>query len=321
MRLYREGWLRLLIILATGLFLLAACSQPAPPAGQTVPLGGPEVSAILANSDLAVGRNRVAFGLVDRDNMPIRTPEAQVQTVFFPPGVDEGEVVQTVTAQFRQWPPPGGNRGVYVTTLTFDRPGEGTEAVPALWGLQITTTDPDGSKISAKTVAPVAAKSATPGLGEPAPRSVTPTVGDNPDLSTISSAADPDPDLYRLSVHEALDDFKPLVVTFSTPAFCISATCGPQLDVIAQLKDKHRGRANFIHVEVVEDPHLVKEGRPSNRWVPAVEEWGMETEPWTFVVDHQGLVQAKFEQFTPLEDIDFELVNVLNSVAPLKPAG
>ncbi len=303
------------LLLTAVIVLLAACTQSAAPGSEPVQLGGPAVSAILVNSDLAVGPNRVAFGLVDRDNMPIRTPQAQVETVFFPPGVDQGEVVETVTAEFREWPPPG-SRGVYVATLNFDRPGEGTQAVPALWGLQITATDADGNEITAKTVAPVSAESSTPGIGQPAPRSVTPTVPANGDLSTISSAADPDPDLYRLSVHEALDENKPLVVTFSTPAFCVSATCGPQLDVIARLKDKYRDRANFIHVEVVQDPHLVKDGRPESRWVPAVAEWGMETEPWTFIVDHQGLVQVKFEQFTPIEDIEAELVNALNAAAP-----
>ena len=300
-----------LLLAASLLVFLAACTSPAPPPAVPGPLGGPEVSAILANSDLAVGDNRVAFGLVDRNNMPIRTKEAQVQTVFFPPGVDQGQIRATVTAKWRSWPPPG-NRGVYVATLNFDQPGEGTEAVPALWGLEIATTGADGQTIHAKTVARVAATSSTPSLGEPAPPSVTPTARDTTDLSTISTAANPDPDLYRLSVHEALQESKPLVVTFSTPAFCVSATCGPQLEVVAQLKDNYREQANFIHVEVVEDPHLVTQGRPTSRWVPAVAEWGMESEPWTFVVDSQGLVQAKFEQFTPLEDIEAALLTVLN---------
>ena len=89
-----------------------------------------------------------------------------------------------------------------------------------------------------------------------------------------------------------------MVVTFSTPAFCVTATCGPQLDVITGLKEQYGGAVNFVHVEVVEDPHLLNEGRPAARWAPAVEEWGLLSEPWTFVVDRDGLVWAKFEQFT-----------------------
>ncbi len=295
--------------MAAGIALGVIACKPPGASAPSGPVGGPEFSAILVNSDLAVGVNRVAFGLVDRDNMPIRTGRATVETVFFPPGVDEGEVHQTVTAEFRTW--PVGQRGVYVATLEFDVPGEGTQETPALWGLRITATDAAGKTIQAQTVASVAARSKSPGLGEPAPRSVTPTVAEHPDLATISSAPSPDPDLYSLSIHEALDQDKPLVVTFSTPAFCVTATCGPQLDMIAQLKDKHRETANFIHVEVVEDPHLLQEGRPAAHWVPAVAEWGLISEPWTFVVDRHGLVQAKFEQFTPAEDIEAALLELL----------
>jgi hypothetical protein len=300
--------LLLLLVLAVGLAAMA-CVQPPGASSPSGPVGGPEFSAILVNSDLAVGVNRVAFGLVDRDNMPVRTAQAQVETVYFPPGVDEGVVRQTATAEFRTW--PAGQRGVYVTTLDFDVPGEGTKETPALWGLRITAMDDEGKTIEAQTVARVAARSKSPGLGQPAPRSVTPTVADHPDLSTISSAPVPDPDLYRLSVHEALDDGKPLVVTFSTPAFCVTATCGPQLDVITGLKEQHGGAVNFVHVEVVGDPHLLNEGRPAARWVPAVEEWGLLSEPWTFVVDRDGLVRAKFEQFTPAQDIEAALLEVL----------
>ena len=285
------------------------CIQPPQQSSPAIPVGGPEYSAILVNSDLSVGVNRVAFGLVNRDNLPVRAEAAQVQTVYFPPGVDQGEIRQTATARFRPW--PGEQRGVFAATLEFDSPGEGTKEVPALWGLNITATTAGGEEVEAQTAARVAAQSKTPGIGQPAPRSVTPTAADNPDLSTISTAPDPDPDLYRLSVHEALDDGKALVVSFSTPAFCVTATCGPQLEELSALKDKHGNEANFIHVEVVEDPHLLKEGRPAAHWVAAVEEWGLISEPWTFVVDSNGLVQAKFEQYTPAEDIEVALVPLL----------
>jgi peroxiredoxin len=42
-----------------------------------------------------------------------------------------------------------------------------------------------------------------------------------------------------------------------------------------------------------------------------VEEWGLPTEPWTFVLDKEGRVHAKFEQFTPAEEIEAALLEVL----------
>ena len=89
------------------------------------------------------------------------------------------------------------------------------------------------------------------------------------------------------------------MVVFATPAFCVSATCGPQLSELGKVKEQFGGRANFVHVEVFKDPHLITGGRPTAGLVPAVEEWGLPTEPWVFVVDARGLISAKFEQFTP----------------------
>jgi len=42
-----------------------------------------------------------------------------------------------------------------------------------------------------------------------------------------------------------------------------------------------------------------------------VDEWGLPTEPWTFVIDSQGLVQAKFEQFTTADQIEAKLLEIL----------
>ena len=102
----------------------------------------------------------------------------------------------------------------------------------------------------------------------------------------------------------------PAVVVFATPAFCLTAVCGPQVSVLSQLKEQYSGRANFIHVEVVKDPHLVQGGRPSVEFVEAVKEWGLPTEPWTFIIDKEGLVQAKFEAFATLGELADSLEQV-----------
>jgi hypothetical protein len=174
----------------------------------------------------------------------------------------------------------------------------------------VTTTGSNGTPVVAHGAIQVKEKSDTPSLGDPAPRSVTLTAGDVDDLSTITSSAQPDPDLYRLSVHQALDAGKPLVVVFATPAFCVSATCGPQVEVVSQVKERFSEQANFIHIEVFENPHLIQGGRPPTGFVPAVAEWNLPTEPWTFVVDKAGRVHAKFEQFTMAEEIEAALTEV-----------
>ena len=289
----------------------AGCFAPRSAGGPTPLPGGPEYSALMVSSDLAAGDNRVVFGLVDRDNRPVAADTAPVRAVYTAPGAARGTERDAAVAQFLSWPPAGSGRGVFVANLTFDRAGAATPEHPGLWELEITAQAADGQTIQAKTAVRVTAEPATPALGAPAPRSVTPTVGQTADLSTISSAPDPDPELYQLSVHQALDAGLPLVLLFSTPAFCVSATCGPQLEILSALKERYRGQANFIHIEVFADPHLIQGNRLAAKRAPAVTEWGLPTEPWTFVVDKEGRIAAKFEQFTPAETLAAALESVL----------
>ena len=220
------------------------------------------------------------------------------------PGQPTGEVRAQGIARFKRW--PVGQQGVFATQLMLDKPG--------FWQLRVSATNSAGKTVTAQGAFEVKINSATPTLGQPAPKSVTRTVedvGGVDKLIMITSASPLDPDLYRLSVHTALESGRPLVLVFSTPAFCVSATCGPQVEVISQVKERFQDQANFIHVEVFKDPHLVQGGRPVGGTVAAMDEWNLPTEPWTFVMDEQGRVRAKFEQFTVAEEIEAALAEVL----------
>ena len=183
--------------------------------------------------------------------------------------------------------------------------------VAGAYEIDIDFTSNDGTPIFAQTSFIVKEEPSTPAIGSPAPASVTHTAAGTDDISHITSSPEPDLDLYELSVHEALEQDKPLVIVFATPAFCVSATCGPQVGELSKIKERVGDRANYIHVEVFEDPHLIEGDRPTGGLVPAVDEWGLPTEPWTFIIDSQGLVQAKFEQFTTAEEIEAKLLEIL----------
>ncbi len=139
-------------------------------------------------------------------------------------------------------------------------------------------------------------------IGQPAPASVTPTAADaGGDLSTISTDTDPDPRFYELSVSDALAQGRPFVLVFATPAFCQSAQCGPTLDRVKQLAATAPDDIAFINVEPYRlaftegrlQPVLDANGQLQP--VPAVEEWGLLSEPWMFAVDGSGIVRASLE--------------------------
>ncbi len=291
------------VILLPALVALAAlgCATGAEPAPDNLlaqPAGGPPVSLVVSNSDLAVGENRVSFGLVDRDYMPVRPDTVELRAVYYEPGAATGQVRHRAAAEFLPWPPEG-RRGVFVAKVDFDQAGTATGDTAGIWELHATFEHDDGETLTIGTVVSVAADHSAPFIGDPAPPSDTPTAADNMDLRTISSSPEPDPALYQLSVAQAVRASQPAVISFATPSFCVSATCGPQVSELSGLADRYQGQANFVHVEVYQDPHLIDPGNPARELVPAVAEWGLVSEPWTFVVGRDGRIAARFEQYVP----------------------
>ena len=68
---------------------------------------------------------------------------------------------------------------------------------------------------------------------------------------------------------------------------------------------------NFIHIEVYDNPHEIQGDLSNARLSPTLTEWNLPSEPWTFVIDGDGLVQAKFEGFATSEELEDALGTVL----------
>ena len=305
---------RLLLVLAALplLALLATCGPSDAPATPAAPTQAAPAAAtptpdavglrlLLASTDLSVGDNRVVFALIASGSGPVRQPDGvRIQTFYLAPTGQEGPI-ETIAATYREWGDTG--RGAYTVRLNFDRAGD--------WGLGVSVQRPDGALSSASARVPVRERSLTPALGAPAPLTASKTLADTPEMSELTSDPQPDSELYTMTIADAVASGQPLVVVFSTPAYCTTATCGPQLDVLKQARDRHPGRANFIHVEVYDNPHEIEGDLSNARIAPAVTEWGLPSEPWTFVVGGDGLVAAKFEGFATLDELEQALQAVL----------
>ncbi len=269
----------------------------------TEEFGGPQFAAVVITSDLSVGRDRLAFAVRAREGPPLQAETATVRTYFLPPNTNTRDARETLTARFEAWPYFAGVFSVYAD---FD--------VAGIWELEAELTTSDGTEVLAKSAFPVKETSDTPPVGATAPASVSPVASDVSDIAHITTASEPDPGLYDVSIHDAIAAGTPFVVGFSTPRYCTTGACGPQLEQLSELRGRYGDRANFIHVEVYKNPHLFEAGkRPGlDDAAEAVIEWGLPTEPWTFVVDGDGIVRAKFEAFTPAAVIEEALLAVLN---------
>jgi hypothetical protein len=140
-----------------------------------------------------------------------------------------------------------------------------------------------------------------PDVGDPAIASETPTLaavgGDGAEITTRTP---PDESLLQYSVADSLKANVPFVVTFATPKFCSSRTCGPVVDVVEEVQRRLDGEGDvrFIHVEVYEgnDP-----AKGYNRWM---KEWNLPTEPWTFLVDAHGTIVDRFEGTVSVDELE-----------------
>ena len=143
-------------------------------------------------------------------------------------------------------------------------------------------------------------EAAAPSIGDPAPPSETPTLsGVGGVASKVTTRTPPDESLLEYSVADSLRAKVPFVVTFATPKFCSSRTCGPAVDVVEEVARGFDGRdVRFIHVEVYEDNDPAK---GYNRWM---QEWGLRTEPWTFVVGRSGRIVQRFEGVVSVRELE-----------------
>ena len=265
-----------------------------------------EIEGIMATTDLSVGPNRLSFLLVGADGI-VMSPEASVTSLYFREDGSPGLPKDMATARLHLW--PYGTRANYATELSFDKPGK--------WGLDVRVMDGEGQVSTVRIPLKVSKDSLTPALGSEPPRSDNKTLRDVTSLKELTSWSSPDPELYALTIADAVASHKPLMLVFSSPSICTSPTCGPQVDVVQELKEVYKSEANFIHVEVYDNPDDIQGDLGKARYSPVVEAWGLTriegylNESWVFILDRDGRIASKYEGFAAADELESGLRSVL----------
>jgi hypothetical protein len=235
------------------------------------------------------GPNRYAFGLFTLDKKMVA--DAQV-ALYFAPGADgkargpfpaDVEPLETAPA-FRSQTSAGTGGApevVYVVPeVTFGRSGE--------WQIMAVFMTDEGPQATRLPSVVVDKFRGIPGPGDPAPDIHTQTQADvGGDMSKIDTRIPPD------QMHQ--DDFadvigrKPVVLLFSTPAFCESRVCGPVVDIAEEVREEFKDEVAFIHHEVF------NENDPTKGIRPELKAFNLASEPWLFVFDKNGKVSSRIE--------------------------
>lgn len=179
--------------------------------------------------------------------------------------------------------------GLYVSHFDFPSPG--------LWEIIVSS---EGDEV-ARTLFEVTQDSPIPTIGDRAPATNSPTGFTAAEIAAISTDPEPNPDLYRLSVADAVANGRPTVVAFVTPAFCQTALCGPTIEVVKSVvANSGTEDLDVVHVEPFD---LTQAPGGILQPIEAMEQWGLQTEPWVFVIDGDGVVAATFEGIIGPEEL------------------
>jgi hypothetical protein len=276
---------RVLAVLLAAAALSAGCGGSRASAGATLETilkrPGPDVGITAGASEFVPGVVRYPFLVIRNDAKPVERPTATLWVAESKASEPFGRTtarLEPIGVPGRSEAAFGGVTRVYVGHLHIPRPGR-------YW----LVAQPEGARIQAIGVLDVVAHPRSPAVGAKAPRSPTPTLATEP-AARITTSRPPDLPLLRYSIAGSLAAHTPFVVTFATPKFCTSRTCGPVVDVMEAARKRFARRGiRFIHVEVFRghNPQL-----GYNRWM---RQWGLITEPWVFLVGSDGRVKAKFE--------------------------
>ncbi len=301
--------LRLLFVLFITPILLAGCggsedaSRTAPAATEFPSAKGKTIGDLLHDSGAKpaklviapaaqafdVGENRYSFGVFTLGQEQVDDADVALYFAKDAKGPVQGPLPARVTSletkpayRAQDAGAPGEATTIYVVPkVDFDRNGPWL-AIAMLKGK-------DGLEVSRITATPVVGEfPKIPQVGDKAPVIHTPTAADvGGDMAKIDTRVPPD-QMHQVDFADAVGK-KPIVLVFATPALCQSRVCGPVVDVAQQVADAYGDEADFIHMEIWKDNDLSKGPRPQ------VQAYNLETEPWTFLIDGNGIVRDRIE--------------------------
>jgi hypothetical protein len=267
----------------------------------------------MTTSELVVGQNRLAFGLLRQHTL---LADADVVVRVYDIRGDDAALVAEAPAPYRRLEViedgrpvhvhPDGTRhvhggttdvvGIYVAQVSLARPGA--------WGVEVLARRNDGPAEASRFRVEVLASPRTPALGTAAPRSRNLIASDVADLRQIDSSEPPDPRLHQVRIADAIAQGKPLVIVFASPRLCHSRVCGPMVDVVRTLIPAYGDRVAFVHQEVWPRDS-------TGEFTPTAQEWRLPSEPWIFVVDARGTIRAKFEGLTTRRELESAVGHML----------
>jgi hypothetical protein len=263
---------------------------------------GPELG--LASSDFIVGRDRLAFGIIDNrsgfvygktavyvapsPSKPAEGPYPAPADVLITQGRYRSKQAATEADPFA---------AVYAAQVPFKRPGKYSI-------LSVTKTGTKTYAAPGQITVIADRDDRIPGVGDRPPKVKTDTLASARGGIASIDTRQPPSDMHAKSFADVLGK-KPVALLFATPQLCQSRVCGPVVDEALQMRAKYGKRIEFIHQEVYVDNDVKKGLREP------LKRFNLATEPWLFVVGRDGRITARLEGSFGLAAFDRALKTAL----------
>lgn len=261
---------------------------------------GDDVAIIWGTGDLEPGEIRMTFLVVDGDGQLAQAPTAQLvvgkidasgesevaaEKIGAVAVATSDAVLESIDAGPHEHADGGAEPHDHIDATDLYVANVDLSETGLYWAV----ATPSEGEIQAFGTFEVLEDSVAPSVGEQAFASNTPTLDDAP-AEALTTLEPPAEELLRYSIADSLADSKPFVVTFATPAFCQTRVCGPVVQTVENVRGQYEAEdLRFIQVEIYTD------NDPNNGVNEWVQEWGLPSEPWTFLVDESGVIQERFE--------------------------
>ena len=77
------------------------------------------------------------------------------------------------------------------------------------------------------------------------------------------------------------------------------------------LHSKFADKADFVHVDLYQNPEHLQRELESAVISTAVRQWRLPSDEWTFIIDSTGVIIARFQGFATFDEIQTELLKLL----------
>ena len=318
---------RATVLFASAALVLSSCTGDEPEAEESrTQAEDAGLRVDVASFDLHAGEDqRLLLGVATMDQGLLAFGDIEVAIGPVGDDPENVELTQQVTASFLPVPGAAPEGDSARPTVLVGEPGRGVYEArvdlneTGFWAVEVTAELADGTVRTGTTSFPrqqpdgIGEDPEVPAVGDEAPLTRNLTVddvdGEEVRASMVDSRAGdgdevPDAHIHDSTIADGIEEGRPVVALFATPVFCVSQFCGPITETFADLAQEYGDRAEFVHVEIWKDHEAQQLNEAAAEWIQT-EHGG--NEPWTFLIDEDGRVAARWDNVLDIDALTEEL--------------